>query len=116
MKVARIVQFLILIVLAVYLLIVHNGNNANVRLPFLIAMPPAIALALALALGWLLGWFPGRVTLWRRERELRRLQRRLRELEEPRHPAIAYAESEPVIPDRTGSYPAPKESPDYENF
>ncbi len=117
MKVARILQFLVLLALAGYLLLLHNGNAVNVNLPFLIDLPAALVLAVALALGWFLGWFPAWLVSWRKERELRRLRRRLAELEQrPDYQAARLEPSEPVIPDRTGVYPTPKESPDYENF
>ena len=115
MKVARVLLFLILLLLAGYLLLLHNANASYLNLPFLISLPSALVIALALALGWLLGWLPSAVSLWRKERELRRLRRRLLDLEQHR-PSYEATRLEPVIPDRTGSFPPPKEQPDYENF
>lgn len=121
MKAARILQFLILTVILAYLLLLHSANQTNVNLPFFLDLPPAVLAAVALLLGWLLGWVPGRVGRWRKEREIRRLERRLSELEQhrPHYEKSAYEEDEPIIPDRTGVFPASKSSkqnPDYENF
>lgn len=118
MKAARILQFLILLAVIAYLLLLHNGNQAqgNIRLPFFLSFPPAVVIAFALVLGWAFAWLPARLELWRKARQLRKLEARLAELEGRPRPGAALTESEPVIPDRTGVFQTPKHSPDYENF
>lgn len=101
MKVVRIIQVAILVSLVGYFGLIHSTNPTLLHLPFLLPMPPALVLGLALLLGWSVGWVPARLSGWRRMREIRRLERRVAELEqhvptydkEPLRPA-------PVIPDR----------------
>lgn len=107
-RAARFVPLIVLVVLAVYLVLVHNANPAYLNLPFMLSLPPALVIAVALLLGWLIGWLPSRAAVWRRGRELRRLRRRLDELEQ-HVPSYDNDHAEPVIPDRFRA--APPERP-----
>lgn len=101
MKAVRVVQILFIALLAGYLVLLHNANPTGILLPFLLPLPPALVIALGLLLGWLAGWLPGRVAVWRKNRDVRRLARRVEELER-RAPtyALDHEPSAPVIPDR----------------
>ncbi len=81
MKFWRILQLVMLVVVAGYLLLLHQLNPANVLMPFFLSMPPALLVVIALLLGYLYGFIPARLTLWRRNRELQGLKKRLSELE-----------------------------------
>jgi len=103
-KGARILQLVLVIVLALYLVAFNNVNPDPLTLPLLpmlIPMPPVIVVVVALLAGWLVGWLPTRLALWRRAREIRRLRQRLNELE-GEHTAreTDAGERAPVIPDR----------------
>ena len=94
MKVVRIVQLLLVLVLIGYLLILHNLNPQTIILPFLFALPTALVLTVAIILSFLVGWGVslGRIFGGLTGR-IGRLERRLIELGgEP---------LTPVIPDRT---------------
>ena len=114
MKPARIVQVLLVLVLAVYLVLLHNANPVGVTLPlmgrFLPPLPPAWILAFAIVVSWLIGWLPGRLALWRKGREVRQLGRKIQELEQhvPSYDQDLAA-ANPVIPDRSpsASFPPP---------
>ena len=102
MKAMRILQIALLVVVAVYLVLLHNLNpNLAVDLPLLLPIPVALLLAVALLLGWLVGWLPNRLRLWRQGREVARLERRVHELEE--HLPSYDRGGTPVIPDRDTS-------------
>lgn len=103
-RAARFVSLFVLVVVAVYLVLLHSANPAVLDLPFMLPLAPALVIAIALGLGWLLGWLPARVALWRRGRELRRLRRRLEEIEQ-HVPSYDSEGVEPVIPDRFRSPP-----------
>lgn len=107
MKVLRIIQILLLVALGGYLVLLHNDNPGFLRLPFVISLPPALVVTLALLVGWLVGWLPTRMALWRRRREIRRLQQRVSELEQhlPSYDSPA-SEGPPVIPDRAVASPS----------
>lgn len=101
MNVVRILQIIALLLLLTYFVLLHAANPVMVDLPFLLPIPPAVALAIALLIGWLLGWVPGKIAAWRKVREVRRLQSRVSELEQ--HLPSYDKEPErdtPVIPDR----------------
>ena len=101
MNVVRILQIIALLLLLTYFVLLHAANPVMVDLPFLLPMPPALALGIALLIGWLLGWVPGRISAWRKAREVRRLESRVSELEQ--HLPSYDKEPErdtPVIPDR----------------
>jgi Lipopolysaccharide assembly protein A domain len=117
MKALRIIQILILLVVAAYLFLINNNNASYLDMPFLISMPPALVIAIALLLGWFVGWLGGRAPLWRKNRELNKLQKRMTELENQspaiRSTKITEESGTPVIPDRSGTFPTDSE---YENL
>lgn len=98
-RVVRIVQALALILIAAYVLLLHNANPQSLALPGLIPMPPALVLVVSVAIAFLAGWLPPRIRLWRRSREIARLQRRIHEHEQ-HVPSYDRPEHAPVIPDR----------------
>jgi uncharacterized integral membrane protein len=99
-KAVRLLQIVIVLAAGAYLVLLHDMNETNVALPFLVSLPPAVILVLALALGWLLGWTPAALRTARRGRELKRLRRRVAELEG--HESVHSTDDfdTPVIPDR----------------
>jgi uncharacterized integral membrane protein len=100
-KAVRLLQIVIVLAAGAYLVLLHDMNETEVALPFLVSLPPAVILVLALALGWLLGWTPAALKAVRRGRELKRLRRRVAELEG--HESVPLADDDfetPVIPDR----------------
>lgn len=101
MKAVRIAQILVVVALVVYFVLLHAANPTLLNLPFFLPLPPALVVALALVVGWLIGWLPGRIAAWRRARELRRLRRRVAELEQhvPSYDKTPQYDT-PVIPDR----------------
>lgn len=112
MKGVRIVQLILVVLVAVYLWLFHSANPDLVELPltraFLPQLPVGFVVIAALLVGWLIGFLPGRIILWSRNRELRRANRELAELRvRPEAPANVYQtgtyyapEGMPVIPDR----------------
>ncbi len=112
MKGVRIVQLILLVLVAVYLWLFHSANPDMVELPltraFLPQLPVGFVVIAALLIGWLIGFVPGRILLWRKNRELRRLNKELAELRQrPEAPTNVYqtgtyypAPEVPVIPDR----------------
>lgn len=98
-RVVRIVQALALILIAGYLLLLHNANPQSLALPGLVPMPPSLVLVVSIVAAFLAGWLPPRIRLWQRDREIRRLQRRIHEHEQ-HVPSYDRPERAPVIPDR----------------
>ncbi len=100
MKPMRILQIVLAALALVYLLLLHNQNQATLSMPFFLSMPPALVVGITLVLGLGLGWVWGRLALWRQTREMKRLNARIAELEQhlpnfgPGSPAA------PIIPDR----------------
>jgi uncharacterized integral membrane protein len=111
-KALRIIQFILLIAVAAYLLLLHNNNPTNIDMPFFFSLPPALVIGISLLLGFLLGFLPSRLELWRRNREVGKLHKRLNELEQhlPSYAGGNRAQSEPVIPDRTSFFTSSDES------
>lgn len=109
MKVGRIVGIVLLVLLILYLLLFHAANPVLVGLPWLSVLIPPVPVSyvvvLGLVVGFLAGWLPTRLLAWRRGREVKRLEKRLAELEPP--PTVATTQTPyqpgeyPVIPDRT---------------
>lgn len=118
MKGARILQFVLVILLALYLVAFNNVNPDPLTLPLLpmlIPLPPVLVVIVALVGGWLVGWVPVRITLWRRSRENRRLRQQLSRAEgEPQGRGTAPRERAPVIPDRFPVIPDRPRPPDEE--
>ncbi|MCY4355788.1 MAG: hypothetical protein OXC09_13640 [Truepera sp.] len=106
MKSARIIQVVLVIALIIYLVFLDRDNpGSSITLPltdrFLPPLPPAWILALVIVASWLVGWLPGRLTLWRKGREVRQLRRKIQELEQhvPSYDQDRQG-AKPVIPDR----------------
>ncbi len=112
MKVGRIVGIVLLVLLVLYLLLFHAANPVLVGLPWLSVLIPPVPVSyvvvLALLVGFLAGWLPTRLLAWRRGREVKRLEKRLTELEPPTVasvPQAPYQHGEyPVIPDRAAQH------------
>ncbi len=103
MKGVRILQVVLLILLALYLVLFNNVNPDPLALPLvpvIFPAPPVLVLIVALVGGWLVGWLPVRLRLWREHREARRLQQRLTELERGEALRDSDLQSRPGIPDR----------------
>jgi uncharacterized integral membrane protein len=119
-KAARIIQLVLVALAALYLWLFHSANPDYVELPYLSRilppLPVGLVVVVTLLVGWLVGWLPTRIALWRRGRDVRRLEAALAE-ERRRHavepvPLNPYlTEPEiPVIPDRP--YDPALEDPD----
>ena len=107
MKVGRILGIVFLALLVLYVLLFHAANPVLVILPWVSLLVPPIpasyVVVLGILIGFLAGWLPARLLAWRRGRELRKLEKRVAELEPKADPyvATAYGQPEyPVIPDR----------------
>lgn len=100
MKAVRLLQIVLVLAAGAYLWLLHDLNEVNVFLPFLFSLSPAVVVLLALLLGWLLGWLPAAVRGVQKNREIRRLRRRIQELEKWDPDGAATGEEAPVIPDR----------------
>lgn len=107
MKAVRIVQVVVLVLVAVYLAILHVSNPERIPLPGLISMPVAVVLAVSIVVAWLAGWLPARLRVWRLERKLNAIRDERDRLLEQLEPARAAPGSEPVIPDRVDPRQAP---------
>lgn len=109
MKVGRIVGVALLVLLVLYVLLLHAANPEPVSVPWLyfnLQLPVSYVVALGLLVGFLAGWLPARLLAWRRGRDLKKLDKRLRELEpvEPTYPTaqtVVRPREIPVIPDRS---------------
>ncbi len=100
MKAVRIFQLVGLLILAAYVLLIHNANPQNVILPFFLPLPTSVVIIIALLLGWLVAWLSSLSPNWTLRRENRKLQRRLSELEGSNYRPVGDEPSAPVIPDR----------------
>lgn len=103
MKGVRILQVVLFILLVLYLVLFNNVNPDPLALPLLPVIfpaPPVLVVIVALVGGWLVGWLPLRLQLWRKQRETRRLQQRLAELERSEDGRGSDLQSRPGIPDR----------------
>ncbi len=101
MKAARIIQFILLALIAVYLFMVHSTNTYMVLPLFLFNLPvsPALVIAGAFIIGWLIGFLPSQTKAWRKSRESNKLQKRVTELED----RVNESGKAPIIPDRSAS-------------
>lgn len=114
MKAFRIIQIILLIALVGYLFWLNTFPSNNwIYLPLLFSVPAGVVLGAALILGWLLGWFGGRTALWAKGREIKKLQKRVTELEAQttavRVVAPENKDATPIIPDRSGNFQADSE-------
>lgn len=109
MKVGRILWILLLALLVLYLLLFHAANPVLLALPGLGALVPPLPaiylVVLALVVGLLIGWVPSRLAAWRSGRQVKRLEKRIAELERqsppPVHTDPFHTSDFPVIPDRS---------------
>jgi len=109
-KGVRIVQLILVLLVGAYLWLFHSANPVLVELPltrtFLPQLPVGFVVIATLLIGWLIGFLPGRVVLWRRNRDLRKATQELaaaqqREATSMKQTGTYYpAPSVPVIPDR----------------
>ena len=108
MKVARIFGFIFLVLVVAYLLWLHSANPNWVNLPGFISLPAAVVIGVAGVIGWLSAWLPARLIVWRKNREIQKLTKRLSDLEYhvPSYDRLENVGDEPVIPDRTRNVPA----------
>lgn len=120
MKAFRIVQLVGFLLVAGYLLLLHfSAPNQRLPIPIpisipviLIGVPAAAALAVSLVLGFIAGAIPGQIGLWRRRREIHKLERRIRELEHHRPSYLKTRsddEPEVMVPDRRPDFAVPAE-------
>lgn len=97
MKALRLAQWVLLALLALYLLLLHNANPNPIGLPFLPDAPAALVLLIGTLAAFAIGFLPTRLRLWRSERQLHKVS-------EERDALVAAREREltqkPVIPDR----------------
>ena len=106
MKAARIIQFILLALVAVYLWMVHSANVFMVLpIPLLgnFRISPAIVIAIAFIVGYLIGFFPAQAKAWRNGRQGKKLQKRITELEGRLPDYAKDGSKQPVIPDRSAS-------------
>lgn len=100
MKALRVVQIVLLVLVVIYLLLFHNVNPEQVRLPLLISVPPSLVVVLAIVVAWLVGWLPGRTRVWQLERRVRRAEADRQALADELDRGRRTEPSEAVIPDR----------------
>ena len=103
MKAFRIIQLIGFVIVGGYLVLLHMGNERNISMPLFIDMPPALVIAVGVLLGFIAGLVPGQIGLWRKGREMRKKDRRIRELEQhlPNYRSVDEDTADgPVIPDR----------------
>ena len=101
MTIVRIIQLVVWLALAGYLVLV-NGANGQMVLPFLLPVPTGVAMFLAVAIGWLVAWLPSRGAVWRLRRQNGKLERQLTKIQELSG-ANGQKSATPVIPDRKPS-------------
>ena len=106
MRIVRILQIVALALLVIYGVMVHNANPQLLALPGLLSLPPMLVLVGVVVLTFLLSWIPPRLQVWRRDRDVARLQRRVAELEQ-HVPNYDLHPTRPVIPDRAQQTPEP---------
>ena len=107
MKAFRIIQIIILVAVVGYLFWLNAFNPTWIEIPLLFSLPAAVVIGIGIIMGWLVGWFSGRSALWGKGREIKKLNKRINELEtqSPILRATTPAnEAAPIIPDRSGSF------------
>ena len=77
MKVARIVQLILLLLLVVYLALLGYANPQTIRLPFLVWIPTVWVIVTALLLGFFVGWLSLRGRVFRLNRQNKALHQQL---------------------------------------
>lgn len=109
MKAGRVVKIVLLVLVLLYLWLFHSANRVLLELPLLSLifppMPASYVVGFAILVAYLVGFMPARLLAFQRGRQLKRLQKRLEELE-PTPVAVHSADASfnqgevPVIPDR----------------
>ncbi len=108
MKAVRIIQVIILLAIIAYLALLYEMNqDAVIRLPFIAAPVYPVVLAIAALLaGWFLTWLFHGGRLFRLQRDKRRLQRQVSDLERQlRRYRPTEEPGAPIIPDRDTQRP-----------
>ncbi len=100
MKVVRIIQLVLLLLLSVYLVLLGYANPQTIRLPFLLWLPTVWVVTAALLLGFLVGWalLIGRVL--RLNRQNKALHQRLIKAGLEAEPTPEPSRREPLPPTR----------------
>ena len=114
MKAPHIIQVILVIALVGYLALLQNTNQDGISLPFPRAqLQTGWVLAFVITFSWLIGWVPGRITLWRKIKEIRTLDKKIQDLEQhvPSYDQDILGER-PVIPDRNPTATATPIPPD----
>jgi uncharacterized membrane protein (DUF485 family) len=107
MKAFRIVQIILLVLVIGYLFWLHGFNPTWIEIPLLFSLPAAVVIGIALVVGWLVGWLSGRNALWGKGREIKKLNKRIAELESQtmvRSGKTTEESAAPIIPDRSGNF------------
>lgn len=108
-KAGRVVKIVLLVLVLLYLWLFHSANRVLLELPLLSLifppMPASYVVGFAILVAYLVGFVPARLLAFQRGRQLKRLEKRLEELEPT--PVTAHAADAPfnhgevpVIPDR----------------
>jgi hypothetical protein len=111
-KAFRIVQIVVLVLVLGYLFWLNGFNPTWIEIPLLFSLPAAVVIGLGMVLGWLVGWLGGRSALWGKGREIKKLNKRVAELESqtPLRTGKTTEESAaPIIPDRSGNFQSDSE-------
>jgi Lipopolysaccharide assembly protein A domain len=112
MKAFRIIQIILLVAIAGYLFWFNSFNNW-IELPLLISLPAGLVVGIGIGLGWLIGWLSGRSALWGKGREIKKLNKRIVELENQtpsiRASRVTEESGAPIIPDRSGTFQSDSE-------
>lgn len=101
-KAIRIIQLILLVIVATYLVLLHNINTA-ISMPFFIPLPPALVIGFAFVVAYLIGLLPGQASAWSKNRQIAKLEKRIRELEQRLPNYTGSASKQPIIPDRAAS-------------
>ena len=107
MKPPHIILALLVIALVLYLALIQDTNRSGINLPFPRAtLPIGWVLGFLITFSWLIGWVPSKVSLWRKEKEIRTLNKKIQDLEQhvPSYDQDMLGER-PVIPDRNHTNP-----------
>lgn len=119
MKAFRIVQLVGFLLVAGYLILLYfSAPDEGLPIPLpvfpimTVQVPAVIVLGVSLLLGFIAGAVPGQIGLWRRRREIHKLERRIRELEHHRPSYLKTRsddEPEVMVPDRRPDFAVPAE-------
>jgi hypothetical protein len=111
-KAFRIIQIILLVMVAAYLFWLNGFNPTWIEIPLLFSLPAAVVIGIGMLLGWLVGWLGGRSALWGKGREVKKLNKRIAELESSpsvRTSKVTEESAAPIIPDRSGNFQSDSE-------